>query len=151
MADVSWTLRPATVDDRAILVVIHCTSMRDAVERTWGWDDAEQERMFNDNFSSAAWEVVEVNGEIAGMLSVEETPTEIWLGSIELDPRFQSRGLGTDIVRSLLRRGAEASKPVSLRVLHANRRARALYERLGFQPVREIETHAYLRADPPRG
>jgi ribosomal protein S18 acetylase RimI-like enzyme len=40
-----------------------------------------------------------------------------------------------------------SGKPLSLRVLHVNTRASALYERLGFHPFREIDTHTYLRWD----
>jgi RimJ/RimL family protein N-acetyltransferase len=42
-------------------------------------------------------------------------------------------------------RALASGKPLSLRVLHVNQRARALYERLGFVPFKEIETHTYLR------
>jgi hypothetical protein len=62
MAAVPWTLRPANETDRATLYAVHRAAMRAYVEATWGWDDAEQERMFNDNFSRASWEVVEVGG-----------------------------------------------------------------------------------------
>ena len=40
-----------------------------------------------------------------------------------------------------------SEKSVTLRVLHVNGRARALYERLGFRPFKDIETHVYLRWD----
>jgi ribosomal protein S18 acetylase RimI-like enzyme len=40
---------------------------------------------------------------------------------------------------------ARVGKPLTLRVLHVNGRARAFYERLGFRPFKEIETHVYLR------
>jgi ribosomal protein S18 acetylase RimI-like enzyme len=121
--------------------------MRPYVDAIWGCDDAEQARMFDRNFDSAGREIVQLDGVDAGMLAVEETDEEIWLASIEIHPRFQGGGLGTAIIRSLLDRGAAAGKPVTLRVLHSNPRARALYERLGFQIFREIETHTYLRAD----
>jgi ribosomal protein S18 acetylase RimI-like enzyme len=122
--------------------------MQSYVEATWGWDDEQQSRLFIGNFDPARFEIVQLDGADAGMLAVEETDAEIWLGTIEIHPRFQSRGLGTELVRSLLHRAAATGKPVTLRVLHTNPRARALYERLGFQSFREIKTHTYLRANP---
>ena len=148
VSEVAWKLRAATEDDRAALFEVHCAAMRPYVEATWGWDDEEQARMFAERFRAASWQVVTVGSETAGMLSMEENADEIWLASIEIHPRFQGRGLGTAIVRSLLTRSARSGKPVTLRVLHANHRARALYERLGFEQFREIETHAYFRARP---
>jgi ribosomal protein S18 acetylase RimI-like enzyme len=47
-------------------------------------------------------------------------------------------------------RAVAAGKPLSLRVLRVNERARSLYERLGFSPFREIETHTYLSWDGPQ-
>jgi ribosomal protein S18 acetylase RimI-like enzyme len=147
MERMQWTLRPTTADDRDFLFALHRAAMRPYVDATWGWDDAEQARMFDQNFDPASHEIVRLDGVDAGMLAVEETDEEIWLAVIEIHPRFQRRGLGTEIIQSVLDRGAAAGKPVTLRVLHTNPRARSLYERLGFQAFREIETHAYLRAD----
>ena len=67
------------------------------------------------------------------------------LAEIELLPAWQGRGIGSSIVRWLMKEAATAGKPLTLRVLHVNERARALYERLGFRPFKEIETHVYLR------
>jgi RimJ/RimL family protein N-acetyltransferase len=142
-----WTLRPTTADDRDFLFALHRAAMRPYVDTTWGWDDAEQARMFDQKFDPASQEIVQVDGVDAGTLAVEETDEEIWLAVIEIHPRFQGRGLGTAIIQSVLDRGAATVKPVTLRVLHSNPRARALYERLGLRPFREIETHVYLRAD----
>jgi ribosomal protein S18 acetylase RimI-like enzyme len=142
-----WTLRPTTADDRDFLFALHRAAMRPYVDATWGWDDDEQARMFDQNFDPAGQQIVQLDGVDAGMLAVEETDDEICLDVIEIHPRFQRRGLGTEVIRSVLARGAATGKPVTLRVLHTNPRARSLYERLGFQAFREIETHAYLRAD----
>jgi ribosomal protein S18 acetylase RimI-like enzyme len=144
----NWTLRPTTAEDRGFLFELHRAAMRPYVEETWGWDDAEQSRLFAADFDPASFEIVQLDGADAGMLAVEETDEEIWLGAIEIHPHFQSRGLGTEVVRSLLDSAASVGKPVTLRVLHTNPRARALYERLGFQSFREIKTHTYLRANP---
>lgn len=123
--------------------------MQRYVEGTWGlWEESWQIERFVENFETAKWRVIEVAGVIAGMVSWEETPTEIWLGSIEVHPRFQGRGIGTAVIRLLAEDARAKRKPLTLRVLHVNERARALYERLGFQPLREIETHTYLRLLP---
>ena len=120
--------------------------MRPYVEATWGWDDAEQERFFDQNFDPAKQRIVQMDGTDAGMLSLEERDEEIWLAAIEIHPRFQGRSLGTEIIQSVLDRGAAAGKPVALRVLRVNPRARSFYEKLGFRSIRETETHTYLRA-----
>jgi ribosomal protein S18 acetylase RimI-like enzyme len=123
--------------------------MRPYVEATWDWDDRAQEVLFDESFAPERCRIIQVAGEDAGVLTVEESEQQIWLELIEIHPRWQRAGIGTSIVRSLLQRGAETRKPVSLRVLRTNTSARSLYERLGFAAVREDEVRTYLRADPP--
>lgn len=148
----SWSLRSASKGDFEPLFEIHRAAMRISVEATWGrWDDEWQKRAFLDNFDSASWQLVDVAGGVAGMVSWEERPAELWLASIEIHPRYQRQGLGTAIIRSLAERAVARGTPVTLRVLHANTEARSLYERLGFRELRTIETHVYMRLDPTMG
>jgi ribosomal protein S18 acetylase RimI-like enzyme len=145
----SWRLEAASKGDFESLFEIHRAAMREYVEATWGqWDDERQKQLFADNFDLAGWQLVDVAGEVAGLVSWEERPRELWLAAIEIHPRFQRKGLGTAIIGSLVERARAGGKPVTLRVLHANTEARSLYERLGFREFRRIETHAYFRLDP---
>jgi ribosomal protein S18 acetylase RimI-like enzyme len=122
--------------------------MREYVDATWGWDDDEQIGFFDEHFDPARRQIVQVEGADVGVLAIEEGPDEIYLAEIQLLPQWQGRGIGSSVLRSLLERGAACGKPVTLRVLHANPRAAALYERFGFRRFREIETHTYFRFDP---
>jgi ribosomal protein S18 acetylase RimI-like enzyme len=118
--------------------------MREHVDRVWGWDDEEQEAFFARRWDPGAWQVIEIAGRRAGLLILRDEPEELYVAEIQLEPQQQGRGVGTAILRLLMERG----KPVTLRVLHVNPRARVLYERLGFRPTHEIETHVYLRWEP---
>jgi ribosomal protein S18 acetylase RimI-like enzyme len=82
------------------------------------------------------------------VLIVEESEDEIYLAEIQVAPAWQGRGIGSSVVRSLMDRAAASERPLTLRVLHVNDRARKLYERLGFHQFKTIETHAYLRWTP---
>jgi ribosomal protein S18 acetylase RimI-like enzyme len=148
-SDLAWTLRPAAHADRDFAFELNRATMKEYVEATWGWDDAEQEALFDESFDPSDCEIIRIGSTDIGLLAVEESADEIYLAGIYLLPEWQSRGIGSSIVHSLLERGAASGKPVTLRVLHSNPRAEALYERLGFTRFRTIETHAYLRADPP--
>jgi ribosomal protein S18 acetylase RimI-like enzyme len=123
--------------------------MRPYIEPIFGWDDTRQAELFDESFSPADCQIIQISGEDAGLLQVAETAEEIWLTVIEIDPRWQGAGVGTAVVSSLLQRGAETGRPVGLRVLRTNAAARALYERLGFVAFRETDERIYLRAHPP--
>jgi predicted GNAT family acetyltransferase len=74
------------------------------------------------------------NGRLAGMAGERMKPpgyTEV--SAVCSDPAFQGRGLGESLVRAVAGRiQAEGLTPF-LHVLETNRRAIALYERLGFR------------------
>jgi ribosomal protein S18 acetylase RimI-like enzyme len=142
-----WGLRPACPGDRDFLFGLNEATMREHVERVWGWDDEEQNAFFDDRFDPDRSQIIQADGEDIGVLIVEEDADEIYLAEIEILPVWQKRGLGSSIVRSLMKDAAASGKPLTLRVLRVNERARALYERLGFRPFKEIETHTYLRWD----
>lgn len=61
---------------------------------------------------------------------------------VELDdlyilPPFQNRGIGTQVIKKCCQ---ETALPVMLYVFTRNRKARALYERLGFQITQSVGT-----------
>ena len=112
--------------------MLHELSYRPHIEKIWGWDDDQQAEFFERFFQPAQLQIVEVGGEAVGVLEVEERDDELFLANIDIRPEWQSRGIGSSIVRSLQERARDAGKPLALQVLHVNARARALYERLGF-------------------
>jgi ribosomal protein S18 acetylase RimI-like enzyme len=144
---VEWHLRPAVPGDRAFLFELHCDAMREYVDALWGWDEDEQRERFDGRFDPPRTQIVEVAGEAAGAVVVDEITEEIVLEYVALLSRYRGSGIGTAIVHRLLDRAARARKPLTLRVLRTNPRARALYERLGFRVVRETDERFYMRAD----
>jgi ribosomal protein S18 acetylase RimI-like enzyme len=146
--EISWRLRPARPEDYDFLSALHEAAMREYVERVWGWDDAEQARILRSRFHPEGWRIIQSENQDIGLLVVDEEDRAIRLAEIELLPAWQGRGIGSSIVRWLMEEAARVGKPLTLRVLHVNGRARALYERLGFRPFKEIETHVYLRWSP---
>ena len=66
------TLRPVVDEDFAFLWWLHQATMRDYVEKTWGWDDAFQAQRFRDAFVADrdGMAIVEVAAERIGYLRV---------------------------------------------------------------------------------
>jgi len=141
-------LRDVTEADRDWLYDLNRAAMRDYVIQTWGaWDEVFQRSHFDDHFTTLDQQIIVVDGADAGVLIVHHEPTRLVLGEIQLLPDYQSRGIGTAVVRDLLARAASAALPLELQVLKVNP-ARALYERLGFAVVGETDTHHLMRARP---
>jgi ribosomal protein S18 acetylase RimI-like enzyme len=120
--------------------------MRDVVERTWGWDEAQQDALFLKYFNpSSGSHIVQVEGHDVGLLDVETGDGELFLSEIWIAPDQQGHGVGSQLVRDLQLRAEAEGLDVTLQVLKLNERARALYERLGFTIVGETTTHRQMR------
>jgi ribosomal protein S18 acetylase RimI-like enzyme len=143
--DPSWQLRPAEAADREFLYALNEATMRGHAEKIWGWDESKQRAFFDNRFQPDEWQVIQVAGEDVGVLIVRDDGHELYLAEIQILPEWQGLGIGSGVVRSLMEDAASRRKPLTLRVLEVNGRARALYERLGFRPFRETDTHTYLR------
>lgn len=144
----NYALRPATDGDYDFLYALHCATIREAVEATWGWDDAFQEAFFRERWDPAARQVVVVDGQDVGVLVLEERDGDLFLGLIEIAPTHQRRGLGTAIIRDLQEQARGQRRAVTLQVLKANRAARRLYQRLGFRNVEERRERFVMRWEP---
>ncbi|MGH2609984.1 MAG: GNAT family N-acetyltransferase [Tepidiformaceae bacterium] len=149
MVTPTFAPRLAAPSDSERLYAIHKAAMREYVVQTWGsWDEAEQHAFWREHWFPGR-EVIEVDGEMAGFLDVEDRDDGAWVGNIELDPRFQGQGIGTAILRDIQLDAARSGLDVRLQVLKVNP-ARRLYERLGFEVTGETETHWQMAWAPAR-
>ncbi len=144
-----YALRLAMVADAAFVYHLHRSSMQEYVAQTWGeWNEEFQARMFTQWFEPAQFQIVVVDGQDVGIVSVERRPLELFLGTIEILPAFQRRGVGAAVIKSVLAQAQAEAVPVALQVLKVNP-ARQLYERLGFHVVGETTTHYLMRTVVP--
>ena len=148
MTAIVWTLRPATVDDRAFVVEVNRAAMGPYLEETFGWDHAATNAYFDERFDPSGGQVIEAGGAEAGELLVDERPGELFLVRVVLLPEWQGRGIGSAIVRTLVERARKEGSVLALDVFKTNPRAMQLYESLGFARVGETETDVSMRLDP---
>jgi ribosomal protein S18 acetylase RimI-like enzyme len=128
-------LRSATRADAEFCYQLHKAAMGEYITAIWGWDEQVQRAFHERAFNPRRWQII-TDGEVdAGMLDVECRPGEIYLSRIEIDPGHQGRGIGTRIICALLVEAERNGQDLVLEVLTVNRRARALYQRLGLTEV----------------
>lgn len=137
-------LRPATRNDFERLFDIHRAALQEYIELTWGWDEDWQRAYFHEHFDPSTRHVISYESDVIGFLDLEIRNDCIDLQNIEIDPTYQGRGLGTEIVRRVLVDAKNHSIPVRLQVLKVNPRARALYERLGFVQIGQTGEHTQM-------
>jgi len=143
-----YHLRAATADDAEFIYSLRRGVYREHVIATWGqWDETWQRSYFDLRFNPNGNQVICVAGRPIGHLEGRWAPDRLFLASIELDPAWQGRGIGTAIVVELLAQARRRDLPMELQVLKVNQAARRLYERLGFAVIETNPTHHLMRAE----
>ncbi len=115
--------------------------MGDYITAIWGWDEQVQRAFHERGFNPRRWRIITAGQADVGMLDVDYRPGEIYLSRIEIHPGYQGRGIGTRIISALVDEAERKGQDLVLDVLSVNRRAQALYQRLGMKEVVRHSDH----------
>jgi ribosomal protein S18 acetylase RimI-like enzyme len=142
--DCAVRLRPATLEDEPFLRQLFATT-RAAELALMPWDESQKEifiamqfkaqsQQYAMTYPDADHSVILFNEAPVGRMIVARTEAAISLVDIALLPKYRNAGVGTGLIKDLLKGAAIAGKPVRLSVF-ASSAAIRLYERLGFSRV----------------
>jgi ribosomal protein S18 acetylase RimI-like enzyme len=140
--------RPATPDDEEFLYQLLKATMRGYVDQIWGWDEDWQRAYFHMRFDPAKNQIVVLDDQDVGVISVEWREDVVHLCTLFILPEYQGRGIGTQLISALQAAASREGLPMTLRVLKVNP-AKRLYERLGFMVVEEDEARYVMKTTPP--
>lgn len=144
--DRAVALRPSTKGDAELLFRIYA-STREEELAPLDWDAAvkeaflrqqstAQETYYRATFPQATYDLIVDGEKVLGRLYVNRGD-EAWLVlDIALLPAYRGEGLGTHLMQQVITEAAAAGKPVQIHVERFNP-AQRLYERLGFERVRD--------------
>ncbi len=136
------TLRPATAQDRDWAYYVKKKTLGSYVVETWGaWYEQLQRSFFDQTFEESFVQIIDYEGQPAGMLRVERRKDEIFLSEIYILPTFQNRGIGSLLLEELKAEARSQHLPLQLTVLQVNQAARRFYERHGLSCSGEIKHH----------
>ena len=140
-----YQTRPAEQGDEPFLYACYKQTMREYIDKTWGWHEEFQRASFAEHLPWQRFQIITIDRIPVGGACILDSPSCIDLEMIIINPQFQRMGIGTDFIGSLLRRARKGRRPVRLRVMKVNP-ARALYQRLGFIDVGEDAGTIEMRA-----
>ncbi len=146
-----YSLRQATDADYDFLYRLHVITLREYIESLWGWEESWQQEYFARKFEPHKRKIIQIDGQDAGVVVIEQREQELYLGLLELLPAYQRRGVGTTIISQLIDRVGKQDQALSLHVLKSNHPARRLYERLGFVVVEDEEYRFKMTYQTPEG
>jgi GNAT superfamily N-acetyltransferase len=140
----SLTLRGARPDDSEFAYRTMRAALRGYVEQVWGWDEAEQWKLYDRRFEAHDVRIISIAGSDVGVMAIAIATDCMHLHQLFILPEHQGRGIGRRCMLLILEEARRLGLPVRLRVLKINPRALAFYERLGFARTGETETHYLL-------
>ena len=132
----------ADVEDENFLAEVYFSTRCEEFAAV-GWDEAQlrpflelqynfQKQSYRMQFPAADRLIILRGDEKIGRMLVDRNSSEIRLVDISLLPEFRAKGIGTKLVRDLLREAGEKDLPVTLTVAVQNQPALGLYQKLGF-------------------
>ncbi len=102
---------------------------------------------YRTTFPNAAFQVIVYNKQDAGRLYTHESEEEIRLIDITLLPTFRGKGIGTFLLKALIKRSETVKKKISLHVDPVNP-ALELYRSAGFIYIKNEGRHYYMERMP---
>ena len=151
------TLRPVEKKDDPFIEKVYRSTREEELGFT-NWTEEQKQAFimmqsmaqlaeYSTKFPGAAFRIIVYNKRDAGRFYTWESDTEIRLIDITLLPAFRGKGIGSSLLKDLIKRSNKVQKKVSLHVEPANP-ALQLYLRLGFVHIRNNGRHYYMEKEP---
>ncbi len=102
-----------------------------------------QHSFYTNTFKNADFLKIVLNKEKVGRLYISRDETQIRLIDISLLKEFIRKGIGTKILKELIKESDQTNKKISLHV-NINNPALRLYERFGFKKLNDDGVNYYM-------
>lgn len=136
-------LRNGTALDREWLYSLYTRTMRQHIENTWGWNQEVQSRGFDEQLGAENFKVVTVDGDDIAGYCLKFTEDCLWLDMLLIEPSYQGRGIGKDLMDHINSLAKAKDLPVRLCSITANP-ATNFYKHLGYSEYKSDATLSYL-------
>ena len=153
----SITLRPVSPSDESFLLEVYASTRADELALTdWNQQQrqafiemqfAAQQHYYRAQFPEAEHSIILLNNIRAGRLYVARRKEEIRILDIAMAVEHRNAGIGSTILKGLIREAEERGTSVRIYVERPNPSLR-LFERLGFSSAETTPTHFLMEWQP---
>jgi len=158
MSDTRINTRPIQSHDMDFLYRVYA-STREAELAATGWSEAKQtaflRQQFNaqhayyqQQFRDASYEIVFADNQPMGRLYLDKRDDEIRIIDIALLPQYRGQGIGSGLLRQIMRDADSTGLAVSIHVEKFNPALR-LYKRLAFAEIENQGVYILMRYSAP--
>lgn len=143
-----YQLQTPRQSDFEFIKRVHHVTLREHVEKIWGWNEPAQDAFVQEDFESGEIQLIRSSKDSVGYLQVSRKDGVLNIVNILLLPEFQNRQLGSAIIKDLIVQSKTEKLSLRLGVFKVNHRAKSLYDKLGFKTYAETETHFLMQFVP---
>lgn len=140
----NFTLRDAEESDYWFAKTLYIQTMKPLLMKLDAWDETDMTNKFDCYYKLAEVQVIVVDGRDVGWLQISQAEQELELAQIHIEQEFCSQGIGSQLIRKLMKEAREKGKSVCLSVVRGNR-ALSLYRRLRFSIIDEDANKLHMR------
>jgi len=148
--EAEFRLRPARPGDYLFAVALYLDGAKRHLSKIGRWDEPRLKIKFRNGYNRAQTNIICAGEKPIGWMQVAEHVGRLHLRQLHLIPAYRGQGIGTTLIKDLLRRADALGKPVTLDVMHGNP-ARRLYLRLGFRQTGRDADRTQMICRPTRG
>lgn len=150
-------LRAVTENDADFLYSVYASTRVDEMARV-DWTTEQQEvflrmqfnaqtQFYIANYPGAEFQVITLNDQPIGRLSIHRRDNEIRIMDIALLPDYRNLGIGSALLQDILEQGKNLNLPVTIHVEQFNPALR-LYKRMGFYPKEDKGVYLLMEWSP---
>src|SRR5271165_3298690 len=143
-------LRPAKAGEYRFVLSLYLDGAQRHLSKIGRWNRPRITAKFRRGYKPAPAQIICLGDQRIGWMQVANYVGRLHLRQLQLIRDFRRRGIGTRLIKDLLRRAESLGKPVMLDVIHGNP-ARSLYLRLGFRQMSQDADKIQMIWRPPRG
>jgi len=143
MHKIKLTYRKATQTDIDYLLRLRKQTMNEHLINS-GMDVSEENHLKRIMYQFDNAKIIYLNAKKIGLLKVSESQNKIEIIQFQIDPKYQQKGIGQIIIKSIIKKSSKKKLPVILSVLKVNK-AKRLYERIGFNIIEENENSFIMK------
>lgn len=145
--------RAITDNDIPFLVEVYASTREEELQMT-DWSDVEkkafidmqftaQHTQYMANYKNKEFSIIMYKGDKVGRLYLNRMEDDIRIVDIAILSKHRGKGIGTPILKNILKEGAQTNRCVTIHVEKYNP-AITLYERLGFKIIADREVYHFM-------
>ncbi|EIK4765034.1 GNAT family N-acetyltransferase [Vibrio parahaemolyticus] len=130
-------------EDYEFLFELKKAAEYEPVKAVFGWEENVQQEIHRNEWNEAKPTIIEIEGAPVGSYLVQAHPEHLYFGRFFLLPACQGKGIGSQVLKTVIQLANEKSLPIQLGYLQGNRVGQ-LYERFGFEVASQDEQFVHM-------